>query len=58
MTQEQWQQLQDNINDFLQSGAGYIVTLNTRETLRHTDLAEIILKFERQLNRKIYGTKN
>ena len=57
MTQEQWQQLQDNINDFLQSGAGYIVTLNTRETLRHTDLAEIILKFERQLNRKIYGTK-
>ena len=56
-TQQQWQQLQDNINDFLQSSAGYIVTLNTRKTLRQADLAEIILNFERPLNRKIYGTK-
>ena len=56
MTKQEWVQRQEDIQVIADYGFDYAVTFNTRKLIPQTHLREMVLEFERRLNRKLFGT--
>ena len=52
---ELWMQRQQDIETIKRSGATLVFTLNTRRFLNKSILSDLVLEFERRLNKKLFG---
>ena len=52
---ELWMQRQQDIETIKRSGATLVFTLNTRRFLNNPILSDLVLEFERRLNKKLFG---
>jgi hypothetical protein len=52
---EEWLQKQQDIEAIKCSGATLVFTLNTRRFLNKSILSDLVLEFERRLNKKLFG---
>ena len=52
---EEWLQKQQDIEAIKLSGATLVFTLNTRRFLNKFILSDLVLEFERRLNKKLFG---